>query len=255
MRRLCSFGRGASLRQGSVAPLPRLNWERAHPTWGGLLRGTAPERETAMNLYQPTHAEISEVMSRAATRWPQLESRCTRAGEILANGIDIDPVAYRAWLSVIWEIDSQTHPDKAYTVIAQCCNCPDTRAPMIACQGRTTRRMCKHVIAVASYVRICSQHACDAIARGELETVTHPNGAINLFARNLGTCTVRKSDTGPCPFQFWSDLSALHFAKWLALPQVERQPILVEDWPITTQPETIRLPYQDRVAIAGWSAY
>lgn len=168
-----------------------------------------------MLLYQPTPTEITDLMARAAARWPVLASRCAKAADILLNGISPDPDFFLKRGVVRWQISSQCKAGESYSVHANHCLCPD-RPPLIVDPIHGSRRFCKHKIAIAAYVRILSTHLQNDIAAGllELDTPHRIHGTIQAYADRMGIVTLRQDDRGI--YLFVGEAAPIHYSIWLA---------------------------------------
>lgn len=161
-------------------------------------------------LYQPTTAEIQKVAASAKHRHPECSSRLDKAAEIVASGLQLEPVAWDVRNVVHWHIASQSHAG-AYIVVNTHCPCQDTRAPHV-CNGR----FCKHATAVSLYMKILANRFNDDVRARQIDLGICTDGTFNAYARRLGFCHVRKMGSA---YVFADQASAVRFSLWLAAQQ------------------------------------
>ena len=101
-------------------------------------------------LYVPTQSEILPLVTRATSKWSQLDGYAQRAGDIVSHP-DFE------FTETGWRVYSQSDLSgaTAYTISAEGCTCPSyyNDAPIL--QGR---QYCKHLLAIHMYKKILTQH-------------------------------------------------------------------------------------------------
>ncbi len=164
-----------------------------------------------VTLYRPTDAEIDSVLRTAQRAWPQLQDRIADAADILRAGLTVDAVAWERINSVRWTIPSHTKHGLVYSVLGSRhnCNCQDS-TPLVA----DGRRLCKHAIAVAAYIRILRDRLNQDIRAWEVRLSALHTGECDAYAKRLAFCLVRCDEQGV--YQFCDEVSPVRYAIWRA---------------------------------------
>lgn len=160
------------------------------------------------------------MMEAARKRWPKLISRIDRAQDILlSGGISLEPVAWQKLCVPYWKIASQSKPSGYYIIPGGSgCHCPD-QAPKIG-----QRSFCKHVIALACYLRILRDKFNADVRCFNVELSMLHTGELHAYAKRLGYMKVNNVND---VYHFATQASPAHYAIWLAA----KQPVPTA-WPI-----------------------
>jgi hypothetical protein len=175
---------------------------------------------SVVTIYQPTADEVIPLMEAARNSWPKLASRIDKAQDILlSGGIGLDPLAWQLRAMPWWKIASQSKENGFYIIVGSTgCHCPD-QAPKIG-----ERSFCKHVIALACYLRILRDKFNADVRCFNVELSMLHTGELHAYAKRLGYVQVSNvNDT----YHFATQASPAHYAIWLAA----QQPVPTA-WPI-----------------------
>ena len=161
-------------------------------------------------IFRPSAVEVLKVTESAKRRHPDCASRIDKAAEIVAGGLQLEPVAWEARNVPHWKIGSQSHGG-AYIVTACGCPCQDKGAPRVA-----GGRRCKHVIAVSLYLKLLANRLNAHIRAREIDLGILPDATFNAWAKRMGHVHLCKIGTA---YAFVDMASAVRFSLWLATQQ------------------------------------
>jgi hypothetical protein len=139
--------------------------------------------------------------------------------------LQLDALAWDLRQLARWKIASQSHAG-AYIVYGLACPCEDSRA-----KQHDGAKLCKHVIAVANYLKILRCHLNADIRGREMDLGILPDGTFNAYAKGMGHVHLCKRGT---TYDFADAASAVRYSLWLAKCQLApvAWPVAeIEQWP------------------------